>query len=75
MRSDRQLAGMRIEEQALMKEDAASKRRLENLPLRLLYNSGEAGWHEASSRTVWRSDLVQDLKSQIEDIKTRRWST
>ena len=70
---DRQLTQMQIEEQALMKEeDAASKERLENLRAEIATTQEELDGMKAN----WQNergaiDLVQDLKSQIEDAKTQ----
>lgn len=70
---DRQLTQMQIEEQALMKEeDAASKERLENLRAEIAttqekLDSMKANWQNERGAI----DLVQDLKSQIEDAKTQ----
>lgn len=70
---DRQLTQMQIEEQALMKEeDAASKERLENLRAEIATTQEKLDGMKAN----WQNergaiDLVQDLKSQIEDAKTR----
>ena len=68
---DRQLTQMQIEEQALMKEeDAASKERLENLRAEIATTQEKLDGMKAN----WQNergaiDLVQDLKSQIEDAK------
>ena len=70
---DRQLTQMQIEEQALMKEeDAASKERLENLRAEIATTQEKLDGMKAN----WQNergaiDLVQDLKSQIEDAKTQ----
>ena len=70
---DRQLTQMQIEEQALMKEeDAASKERLENLRAEIATTQEKLDGMKAN----WQNergaiDLVQDLKSQIEDTKTQ----
>ena len=70
---DRQLTQMQIEEQALMKEeDAASKERLENLRAEIAtmqekLDGMKANWQNERGAI----DLVQDLKSQIEDAKTQ----
>ena len=70
---DRQLTQMQIEEQALMKEeDAASKERLENLRAEIATTQEKLDGIKAN----WQNergaiDLVQDLKSQIEDAKTQ----
>ena len=70
---DRQLTQMQIEEQALMKEeDAASKERLENLRAEIATTQEKLDGMKAN----WQNergaiDLVQDLKSQIEDAKTK----
>ena len=70
---DRQLTQMQIEEQALMKEeDAASKERLENLRAEIAATQEKLDGMKAN----WQNergaiDLVQDLKSQIEDAKTQ----
>ena len=70
---DRQLTQMQIEEQALMKEeDAASKERLENLRAEIATTQEKLDGMKAN----WQNergaiDLVQDLKSQIEDAKVR----
>ncbi len=70
---DRQLTQMQIEEQALMKEeDAASKERLENLRAEIAttqekLDSMKANWQNERGAI----DLVQDLKSQIEDAKVQ----
>ena len=70
---DRQLTQMQIEEQALMKEeDAASKERLENLRAEIATTQEKLDGKKAN----WQNergaiDLVQDLKSQIEDAKTQ----
>ena len=70
---DRQLTQMQIEEQALMKEeDAASKVRLENLRAEIATTQEKLDGMKAN----WQNergaiDLVQDLKSQIEDAKTQ----
>ena len=68
---DRQLTQMQIEEQALMKEeDAASQERLENLRAEIATTQEKLDGMKAN----WQNergaiDLVQDLKSQIEDAK------
>ena len=70
---DRQLTQMQIEEQALMKEeDAASQERLENLRAEIATTQEKLDGMKAN----WQNergaiDLVQDLKSQIEDAKTQ----
>ena len=70
---DRQLTQMQIEEQALMKEeDAASKERLENLRAEIATTQEKLDGMKAN----WQNergaiDLVQDLKSQIEDAKVQ----
>jgi len=70
---DRQLTQMQIEEQALMKEeDAASKERLENLRAEIAtmqekLDGMKANWQNERGAI----DLVQDLKSQIEDAKVQ----
>ena len=70
---DRQLTQMQIEEQALMKEeDAASKERLESLRAEIATTQEKLDGMKAN----WQNergaiDLVQDLKSQIEDAKTQ----
>ena len=70
---DRQLTQMQIEEQALMKEeDAASKERLENLRAEIATTQEKLDGMKAN----WQNergaiDLVQDLKSQIEEAKTQ----
>ena len=70
---DRQLTQMQIEEQALMKEeDAASKERLENLRAEIAATQEKLDGMKAN----WQNergaiDLVQDLKSQIEDAKVQ----
>ena len=70
---DRQLTQMQIEEQALMKEeDAASKERLENLRAEIATTQEKLDGMKAN----WQNergaiDLVQDLKSQIEDAKAQ----
>ena len=70
---DRQLTQIQIEEQALMKEeDAASKERLENLRAEIATTQEKLDGMKAN----WQNergaiDLVQDLKSQIEDAKTQ----
>ncbi|MBF0922173.1 MAG: ATP-dependent chaperone ClpB, partial [Atopobium sp.] len=70
---DRQLTQMQIDEQALMKEeDAASKERLENLRAEIATTQEKLDGMKAN----WQNergaiDLVQDLKSQIEDAKTQ----
>ena len=70
---DRQLTQMQIEEQALMKEeDAASKERLETLRAEIAttqekLDGMKANWQNERSAI----ELVQDLKSQIEDAKTQ----
>ena len=70
---DRQLTQMQIEEQALMKEeDAASKERLENLRAEIAtmqekLDDMKANWQNERGAI----DLVQDLKSQIEDAKVQ----
>ena len=70
---DRQLTQMQIEEQALMKEeDTASKERLENLRAEIATTQEKLDGMKAN----WQNergaiDLVQDLKSQIEDAKTQ----
>ena len=70
---DRQLTQMQIEEQALMKEeDAASKESLENLRAEIATTQEKLDGMKAN----WQNergaiDLVQDLKSQIEDAKTQ----
>ena len=70
---DRQLTQMQIEEQALMKEeDAASKERLENLRAEIATTQEKLDGIKAN----WQNergaiDLVQDLKSQIEDAKVQ----
>ena len=70
---DRQLTQMQIEEQALMKEeDAASKERLENLRAEIAMTQEKLDGMKAN----WQNergaiDLVQDLKSQIEDAKVQ----
>lgn len=70
---DRQLTQMQIEEQALMKEeDAASKERLENLRAEIATTQEKLDRMKAN----WQNergaiDLVQDLKSQIEDAKVQ----
>ena len=70
---DRQLTQMQIEEQALMKEeDAASKERLENLRAEIATTQEKLDGMKAN----WQNergaiDLIQDLKSQIEDAKTQ----
>ena len=70
---DRQLTQMQIEEQALMKEeDAASQERLENLRAEIAtmqekLDGMKANWQNERGAI----DLVQDLKSQIEDAKTQ----
>ena len=70
---DRQLTQMQIEEQALMKEeDAASKECLENLRAEIATTQEKLDGMKAN----WQNergaiDLVQDLKSQIEDAKTQ----
>ena len=70
---DRQLTQMQIEEQALMKEeDAASQERLENLRAEIATTQEKLDGMKAN----WQNergaiDLVQDLKSQIEDAKVQ----
>ena len=70
---DRQLTQMQIEEQALMKEeDAASKERLESLRAEIATTQEKLDGMKAN----WQNergaiDLVQDLKSQIEDAKAQ----
>ena len=70
---DRQLTQMQIEEQALMKEeDAASKERLENIRAEIATTQEKLDGMKAN----WQNergaiDLVQDLKSQIEDAKVQ----
>lgn len=70
---DRQLTQMQIEEQALMKEeDAASQERLESLRAEIATTQEKLDGMKAN----WQNergaiDLVQDLKSQIEDAKTQ----
>lgn len=70
---DRQLTQIQIEEQALMKEeDAASQERLENLRAEIAttqekLDAMKANWQNERGAI----DLVQDLKSQIEDAKTQ----
>ena len=70
---DRQLTQMQIEEQALMKEeDAASQERLENLRAEIATTQEKLDGMKAN----WQNergaiDLVQDLKSQIEDAKAQ----
>ena len=70
---DRQLTQMQIEEQALMKEeDAASKERLESLRAEIATTQEKLDGMKAN----WQNergaiDLVQDLKSQIEDAKVQ----
>lgn len=70
---DRQLTQMQIDEQALMKEeDAASKERLENLRAEIATTQEKLDGMKAN----WQNergaiDLVQDLKSQIEDAKVQ----
>ena len=70
---DRQLTQMQIEEQALMKEeDAASQERLENLRAEIAtmqekLDGMKANWQNERGAI----DLVQDLKSQIEDAKVQ----
>lgn len=70
---DRQLTQMQIEEQALMKEeDAASKERLENLRAEIAtmqekLDGMKANWQNERGAI----DLVQDLKSQIEEAKVQ----
>ena len=70
---DRQLTQMQIEEQALMKEeDTASQERLENLRAEIATTQEKLDGMKAN----WQNergaiDLVQDLKSQIEDAKTQ----
>ena len=70
---DRQLTQMQIEEQALMKEeDAASKERLESLRAEIAtmqekLDGMKANWQNERGAI----DLVQDLKSQIEDAKVQ----
>ena len=70
---DRQLTQMQIEEQALMKEeDAASQERMENLRAEIATTQEKLDGMKAN----WQNergaiDLVQDLKSQIEDAKTQ----
>ena len=70
---DRQLTQMQIEEQALMKEeDAASKERLENLRAEIATTQEKLDGMKAN----WQNergaiDLVQDVKSQMEDAKTQ----
>lgn len=70
---DRQLTQMQIEEQALMKEeDAASQERLENLRAEIATTQEKLD----GMKVNWQNergaiDLVQDLKSQIEDAKVQ----
>jgi len=70
---DRQLTQMQIEEQALMKEeDTASQERLESLRAEIATTQEKLDGMKAN----WQNergaiDLVQDLKSQIEDAKTQ----
>ena len=70
---DRQLTQMQIEEQALMKEeDAASQERLENLRAEIATTQEKLDGMKANWQNERRAiDLVQDLKSQIEDAKTQ----
>ncbi|MDO4405239.1 MAG: Clp protease N-terminal domain-containing protein, partial [Atopobiaceae bacterium] len=69
---DRQLTQMQIEEQALMREeDAASKERLENLRKEIAVtreklDGMKAEWENEKGAI----DVVQNLKAQIEDLKS-----